>query len=255
MSMVVDVREVSMRFCLNQERVDSLKEYIIRRIKRDLHYDVFWALTDISVQVKKGENLGIIGLNGSGKSTLLKIIAGVLKPTKGSVAIKGEMAPLIELGAGFDSLLTARENIFLNGAILGHNRAFMQERFDDIIRFAELEEFVDVPVNNFSSGMTARLGFSIATLVRPEILIVDEILSVGDYKFQQKCKDRMKEMMGEGTTVLYVGHGGILVREICDKVLWLERGHIREYGDADDVVSKYEDGQNSEIFSLKKKKM
>lgn len=237
---VVEVKDVSMKFRLNKEGVDSLKEYIIRALKNELTYDEFWALRDINVQVKKGENFGIVGKNGSGKSTLLKIIAGVLLPTSGSVSIAGEMAPLIELGAGFDQNLTARENIYLNGAILGQNRKFMEEHFREIIDFAELETFVDVPIKNFSSGMVARLGFAIATLVRPQILIIDEILAVGDFAFQEKCKERMKEMMGEGTTVLYVGHDGALVTEMCEKVLWLEHGMPKMYGDAAEVVAAYE---------------
>ncbi len=246
MQKAVIVSNVSMRFRMNRERVDSLKEYAIRRLKKQLTYDEFWALRDVSVTVEKGENLGIIGLNGSGKSTLLKIIAGVFRPTSGKVEVHGDMAPLIELGAGFDSKLTARENVFLNGAVLGCSRAFMSTRFDEIIDFAELGEFVDVPVQNFSSGMVARLGFSIATLVRPEILIVDEILSVGDFKFRQKCQKRMREMMSEGTTVLYVGHSASIVKDICDKALWLEKGEARMYGDAEEVCAAYEATGNVE---------
>lgn len=240
MDAAVKVSHVSMKFRLNREGVDSLKEYMIKSLKRQLTYDEFWALSDVSVTVARSENLGIVGLNGSGKSTLLKIIAGVLRPTSGTIEINGAMAPLIELGAGFDQQLTARENIYLNGAVLGHNRAFMNACFDDIIDFAELHEFVDVPIKNFSSGMVARLGFSIATLIHPEILIVDEILAVGDFQFQEKCKQRMREMMAEGTTVLYVGHAANLVTEICDKALWLEHGKMRMYGDAEEVCAAYE---------------
>ncbi len=241
MEKAIVVSNVSMRFRLNREKVDSLKEYTIRRLKGQLTYDEFWALRDVSVTVEKGENLGIIGLNGSGKSTLLKIIAGIFRPTSGKVEVNGDMAPLIELGlgAGFDDKLTARENVFLNGAVLGYGRAFMSSRFDEIIGFAELGEFVDVPVQNFSSGMIARLGFSIATLVRPEILIVDEILAVGDFQFQQKCFARMRDLMSEGTTVLYVGHDRAIVQGICDKALWLEKGAARMYGDAEDVCAAY----------------
>ena len=240
MKYAVVVSDVSMQFRLNREKIDSLKEYAIRRLKGQLSYDEFWALKGVSVAAEKGENLGIIGLNGSGKSTLLKIIAGVFRPTSGKVEVYGSMAPLIELGAGFDTTLTARENVFLNGAILGYKRSFMNTRFDEIINFAELEAFVDVPVQNFSSGMVARLGFSIATLVRPEILIVDEILSVGDFKFQQKCLARMRALMSEGTTVLYVGHNAGVVKDICDKALWLERGAARMYGGAEEVCDAYE---------------
>ncbi len=245
MDNVVVVSNVSMRFRMNREKVDSLKEYTIRRIKGQLTYDDFWALKDISVTVKRGENRGIIGLNGSGKSTLLKIIAGVFRPTSGKVEVHGNMAPLIELGSGFDAQLTARENVFLNGAILGHSRAYMSKCFDEIISFAELEEFVDVPIKNYSSGMVARLGFSIATVVRPEILIVDEVLSVGDFKFQQKSKERMRGMMSEDTTVLYVGHAASLVKDICDKALWLEHGAARMYGDVDEVCAAYQASGNN----------
>ncbi len=240
MEKAIVVSNVSMRFRMNREKVDSLKEYVIRRLKGQLTYDDFWALKDVSVEVEKGENLGIIGLNGSGKSTLLKIIAGIYRPTSGKVVINGDMAPLIELGAGFDDKLTARENVFLNGAVLGFGRAHMSKRFDEIIDFAELEAFVDVPVQNFSSGMVARLGFSIATIVRPEILIVDEVLAVGDIRFQQKCLTRMRELMREGTTVLYVGHAASIVQDICDKALWLENGVLRRYGDAEEVCDEYE---------------
>ena len=188
---------------------------------------------------RQGESWGIIGTNGSGKSTLLKLICGILKPYKGSVAIHGTIAPLIELGAGFDSELTAKENIYLNGAVLGHSRKYMQKFFNEIVDFAELWEFLDMPIKNYSSGMAARLGFSIATVVRPEILIVDEVLSVGDYAFQKKCERRMKEMLEEGTTLLYVSHSIDSVKDLCNHVLWLDKGSSRMIGDAVQVCDAY----------------
>ena len=202
----IEVNDVSMHFNLMVERVDSIKEYVIKLIKGKLLYNDFVALSHVSFDVKKGEVVGLVGLNGAGKSTLLKIIAGVLKPTEGKVITKGTIAPLIEVGAGFDPELTARENVYLNGAILGHDRKFMDSKFDEIIDFAELQNFVDVPVKNFSSGMYARLGFAIATMVQPDILIVDEVLSVGDYKFQKKCEDRIQAMLDKGVTVVLVSH-------------------------------------------------
>lgn len=198
MSAAIKVNDVSMMFNLSSEKVDSIKEYVVQLMRHQLHYKEFWALQHISFELEKGDSLGILGLNGSGKSTLLKIIAGVLKPTKGNVETCGSVAPLIELGAGFDSNLSARENIYLNGAILGYDRKYMNKRFDEIIDFAELHDFVDTAVKNYSSGMVARLGFAIATMNAPDILIIDEILAVGDYKFQQKSFQRMQEMINSG---------------------------------------------------------
>lgn len=235
----VTVQNVSMMFNMSKERVDSLKEYFLKLVKRQLMFEKFWALNDISFTIKKGETFGIIGLNGSGKSTLLKAIAGVLKPTKGSVQVDGSIAPLIELGAGFDFDLTARENIFLNGAVLGYSRDFMKKNFDKIIEFSELAEFVDVPIKNYSSGMIARLGFSIATLVDPEILIVDEILAVGDFHFQQKCERRIQEMMDKGTTVIIVSHSIDQIERLCHRVAWLEKGKLKEYGAAAPICEEY----------------
>jgi len=232
---IIEVNNVSRCFNLARERVDSLKEYIVRKLKGNLHFDEFWAFN-----VKRGESIGLIGLNGSGKSTMLKVIAGVLKPTGGSVRVLGSVAPLIELGAGFDSDLTARENIFLNGALLGHSRAVMRGYYDDIVNFAELHDFMDVPVKNFSSGMTSRLAFSIATIGKPDILIVDEVLAVGDSKFQQKCIDRIQEMMSQGTTVLFVSHSIEQVKLVCKKVVWLEHGKLKTYGDALEICEQYE---------------
>lgn len=236
---VVSVEHVSMRFNLGQEKIDNLKEYTIKFLKRQLHYKEFWALTDISLEVKRGEVFGIVGYNGSGKSTLLKVIAGVMKPTQGTVSVKGAMAPLIELGAGFDPNLTGRENIYLNGAILGYKRQYLDEKYDEILSFSELEDFIDVPIKNYSSGMVARLAFSIATLVEPEILIVDEVLSVGDYKFQEKCQDRLKKMIERGVTVLFVSHSIKQVEDLCDRVAWIDRGKLKMVGDSKYVCEMF----------------
>lgn len=238
---IIEVNNVSRCFNLARERVDSLKEYVVRRIKGNLHFDEFWALKDVNFTVKRGESIGLIGLNGSGKSTMLKVIAGVLKPTDGTVRVYGDVAPLIELGAGFDSDLTARENIYLNGALLGHPRSFMRDVYDEIVDFAELYDFMDVPVKNFSSGMTSRLAFSIATIGKPDILIVDEVLAVGDSKFQQKCIERIEEMMRMGTTVLFVSHSIEQVKMVCGKVVWLEHGKLRAYGDTKEICAQYEE--------------
>lgn len=237
---VVHLDHVSMRFNMSRERVDSIKEYLIKVAKRQLFFDEFWALQDVSFDIRKGEVFGLVGLNGAGKSTLLKLVAGVLKPTAGTVLVEGEIAPLIELGAGFDPDLTARENIYMNGAVLGYNTAYMRERFQDIIDFSELKDFVDVPVKNFSSGMYARLGFAIATLVRPDVLIVDEILGVGDFRFQKKCQRRIQELMGGGTTVLMVSHTGETIKKFCSRAAWLENGCLREIGPAAEVCAHYE---------------
>ncbi|MGF0101172.1 ABC transporter ATP-binding protein [Bariatricus sp. SGI.019] len=237
---VIKVDHVSMRFNLSSEKVDNMKEYFIRRIKRNMSYDEFWALQDVDFEVKRGESVGLIGLNGCGKSTLLKTIAGVLKPTKGSVRIQGTIAPMIELGAGFDMDLTARENVYLNGAILGYSRKEMNSYYDGIVEFSELEEFMDVPIKNFSSGMLARLAFSIATIGQPDILIVDEVLSVGDFRFQEKCEKRIQGMMKEDTTILFVSHSIDQVKKICKRAIWIEKGHIREDGTSEEVGSRFE---------------
>ena len=232
MEPIIDVQHVSMKFNLMEEKVDTLKEYIVKLIKGKLFYNEFVALNDVSFQIEKGDILGIVGFNGAGKSTMLKILAGVLKPTNGKVVVNGSVAPLIEVGAGFDPELTAKENIFLNGAILGHSRKFLQQHFDEIIDFAELRTFVNVPVKNFSSGMYARLGFAIATVVKPDILIVDEVLSVGDYRFQEKCEKRIQEMINGGTTIIIVSHDINMIERLCNKVLWLDHGVKKDFGNA-----------------------
>lgn len=237
---VIEVNDVSMHFNLMVERVDSIKEYVMKLVKGKLLYNDFVALSHVSFKVQKGEIVGLVGLNGAGKSTLLKIIAGVLKPTEGKVITRGTIAPLIEVGAGFDPELTARENVYLNGAILGHDRKFMDSKFDEIIDFAELRNFVDVPVKNFSSGMYARLGFAIATMVQPDILIVDEVLSVGDYKFQKKCEDRIQAMLDKGVTVVLVSHDINMIKKLCTKVVWLEHGYLRDIGPTEAVCEEYE---------------
>ena len=237
---VIEVKNVSMRFNLSRERVDNLKEYVIKKIKKEITYDEFWALQDVNLTVERGESVALIGFNGSGKSTLLKTIAGVLKPTKGTVGINGSIAPHIELGAGFDHDLTAKENIFLNGAILGYNRKEMEDHYDDIVDFSELEEFIDVPIKNFSSGMLARLGFAIATIGTPDILILDEVLSVGDYRFQEKCEKRIQNMIKKDTSILFVSHSVAQVKKICNKAVWLEKGQVKMKGSTEEVCGIYE---------------
>ena len=230
---IIQVEDVSMRFNLAQEKTETLKEYTVKLLKHQLFFNEFYALRDISFKIEPGESVALIGRNGSGKSTMLKLIAGVMYPTTGSVTVNGEIAPLIELGAGFDLDLTARENVFLNGAVLGHDRAYMQEHFQNIIDFAELWDFVDVPVKNYSSGMIARLGFSIATEVRADILACDEILSVGDFMFQQKCHQRMEQMLSGGTTLLFVSHDINQVKQLCKRAIWIDHGHLRGDGPAE----------------------
>ena len=236
---MVKVDHVSMQFSLSSEKVDSLKEYIIKSLKRQVKKETFFALNDVSFEVERGDSLGLIGLNGSGKSTMLKIIAGVMKPTLGSVSVYGSMAPLIELGAGFDFDLTARENVFLNGAILGHSRKEMESFYDDIVEFSELGPFMNSQVKNFSSGMISRLAFAIATIGQPDILIVDEVLSVGDFRFQEKCEKRIKNMLDNGTTLLFVSHSIEQVKNLCSKVVWLEHGNMRAFGDSAIYCEEY----------------
>lgn len=237
---MVEVEHVSMKFNLSSEKFDSFKEYVIKSLKNQVSFEEFWALRDVSFEVMKGDALGLIGLNGSGKSTMLKTIAGVLKPTEGSVRVNGSVAPLIELGAGFDMDLTARENVFLNGALLGYSRKEMESFYDDIVSFSELENFMNVPVKNFSSGMVSRLAFSIATIGVPDILIVDEVLSVGDFRFQEKCERRIQAMADQGTTILFVSHSIAQVKKICDKIAWLESGQLKRFGSAEEICKEYE---------------
>ena len=239
MEEIININQVTMKFTLMEERVDTLKEYVVKLLKRKLLYNEFISLDHVTFSIQKGDVVGIVGLNGAGKSTLLKILAGVLKPTSGFISVKGSIAPLIEVGAGFDPELTARENIYLNGAILGYSRKFIDSKFDEIIEFAELERFVNVPVKNFSSGMYTRLGFSIATIVNPEILIVDEVLSVGDFKFQEKSKKRIERLMSGGTTVILVSHDNDTIEKMCNKVLWLESGKVKMYGNTQSVLDAY----------------
>ena len=236
---VVEVDHVSIKFNLSTEKVDSIKEYFVRKLKGNLSYDEFWALRDVSFTMIKGESIALIGLNGCGKSTLLKTIAGVLKPTEGRVAVTGNLAPLIELGAGFDVDLTASENIYLNGAILGYSHAEMETHYQDIVDFSELADFMNVPIKNFSSGMLARLAFAIATIGTPDILIVDEVLSVGDFRFQQKCEKRIQKMMGTDTSLLFVSHSIDQVQNLCQRAIWIEKGHVIEDGPSGIVGDKY----------------
>ena len=233
------VDNVSMKFNLSKEKVDSLKDYIIKSIKKEIKYNEFWALQNVNFEVQKGDRVGILGLNGAGKSTLLKVIAGVFKPTEGKVIRNGRLVPLLELGAGFDPQYTGRENIYLYGAMLGYSKKFIEEKFDEIVEFSELKEFIDVPIKNYSSGMAARLGFAIATVVRPDILICDEVLSVGDYAFQQKCEQRMSDMRKNGTTLLYVSHSIESVKSVCDHALWLDKGTVKMIGDVETVGDAY----------------
>ena len=241
---MININNVSMKFNLGIENDNSLKMVFIRIFdprKRRKRNEYFWALKDITFHIKKGEVVGIVGANGAGKSTLLKVVSGVYKPTTGTVEVNGKISPMIELGAGFDGELTARENIYLNGAILGYSKEFIDAKFDEIVDFSELKEFLDVPVKNFSSGMTAKLAFSISTVVDPEVLIVDEILSVGDIKFQEKSKNKMMSMINGGTTVLYVSHSLKSIEDLCTKVIWLDHGKIVMMGDTKKVCKAYYD--------------
>ena len=237
---MIVVDHVDMVFNIANEQLNSLKEYFIKAMKRELFFREFKALQDISVTVNRGDVYGIVGTNGSGKSTLLKIVAGVLEPTRGTCTINGSIAPLIELGAGFDPELTARENVYLNGSLLGYSRQFVDEHFDSIIDFAEIRDFVDMPLKNYSSGMTARIAFAIATATVPDILVVDEALSVGDFLFQEKCERRINELVNDyGTTLLFVSHSIDQVERVCQKALWIEKGIMRMNGDVKEVCEAY----------------
>lgn len=238
----VKVDHVGMKFNLSAEKVDDLKDFIIKKLTNKLNYQEYWALSDVSFKLEKGDRLGILGLNGAGKSTLLKVIAGVMKPTEGSVVTRGKIVPLLELGAGFDSQYTGKENIYLYGAMLGYTREFIDEKYDEIVEFSELDDFIDVPLKNYSSGMKARLGFSIATVVEPEILILDEVLSVGDSKFRRKSLKRIESMFERGdVTVLFVSHSIQQVRRICNKAILLEYGKVVDFGDVASICQKYEE--------------
>lgn len=236
---VIEVNDVTMRFHMNTDKILSLKEFVTRKLSGKIQYQDFTALEHVSFSVDRGETLGLIGDNGAGKSTMLKVISGILKPTEGGVVKRGNVAPMLELGSGFDMDLTGRENIFLNGAILGYSEKFLKEKYAEIVAFSELGEFIDIPIRNYSSGMMARLAFSVASVVVPEILIVDEILSVGDASFQEKSRARMMELMGGGTTVLFVSHSLDQIREMCKRVVWLEHGRVRMIGKTDEVCDAY----------------
>ena len=235
------VDNVSMKFNLSKEKVDSLKDYIIKSLKKEIQYNEFWALQNVSFTVEKGDRVGILGLNGAGKSTLLKVIAGVFKPTEGTVTKYGKMVPLLELGAGYDPQYTGRENIYLYGAMLGYTKAFIDEKYDEIVKFSELKEFIDVPIKNYSSGMKSRLGFSIATVVSPKILILDEVLSVGDAKFRKKSEAKIMSMFDKGVTVLFVSHSLDQVKRLCNKAILLEKGKIISHGSIEEVSKVYEE--------------
>lgn len=237
---MIEVRDVSMHFRMANDRISSIKEYAIRKLKRNLEYKEFVALNNVTFDVRKGEVLGLIGHNGAGKSTILKVISGILRPTIGSVKIFGNIVPMLELGSGFDMEMTGGENIYLNGAILGYSEEFLNEKYDEIVAFSEIEQFMSMPLRNYSSGMIARLAFSIATVVEPEILIVDEVLAVGDAAFQEKSKRRMMELMGGGTTVIFVSHSLEQIREICDRVIWLDHGEVKMIGNSQEVCDAYQ---------------
>lgn len=236
---IIEVNDVTMRFHMNTDRIMSLKEFLTRAVRGKIQYFDFTALENVSFTVRKGETLGLIGHNGAGKSTMLKLISGILKPTEGSICVDGTVIPMLELGSGFDFDLTGRENIFLNGAILGYDEDFLNRKYEEIVAFSELGQFIESPIRNYSSGMLARLAFSVASMVEPDILIVDEILSVGDADFQQKSHARMLELMGGGTTVLFVSHNLEQIREMCNRVLWLEHGHVQMIGETEEVCEAY----------------
>jgi len=238
---VIVVDNVSIMFNLHSEKIDNMKEYFIKLVTRKLHFNEFWALTDVSFTVEQGERLGVLGFNGAGKSTLLKVIAGVMKPTKGSIAVSGVIAPLLELGAGFDMNYSGKENIFLYGATMGYSRKYIESKYESIIEFSELRDFIDVPVKNYSSGMRARLGFAIATAVEPQILILDEVLSVGDAKFRVKSEAKIKSMFDKGVTVIFVSHNTDQVRRLCSKAILLEKGKITARGTAAEVCDIYDE--------------
>lgn len=236
----VKIDHVSMKYKLMSGKVNSLKQVFINALTRKMTYEEFSALDDINFEIQKGEVFGVVGLNGAGKSTLLKIVAGILKPTSGTVERYGSLVPLIELGGGFNAELTGIENIYLNGMLLGYSKKFIKDKLEEIIDFSDLGKFIDTPIKNYSSGMKARLGFSIATLVKPDILIVDEVLAVGDHKFKEKSEAKMKSLMSSGTTVLFVSHSIEQMKSMCDRVLWLDKGTVKEIGPAKEVCERYQ---------------
>ncbi len=236
---MIKVTDATVRFNMASEKIDNLKEYFVKLVRKELMFQEFLALQNVNFEVKKGEAWGLVGSNGSGKSTLLKLICGILKPYRGMVEVRGSIAPLIELGAGFDGELTATENIYLNGAVLGYSKEFMDSHYNEIVEFAELQDFMNMPIKNYSSGMAARLGFAIATIVRPEILIVDEVLAVGDVAFQEKCQVKMQEMLSGGTTLLFVSHDIDKVKDICNHAIWLNKGRVCTTGDVESVCNAY----------------
>ena len=240
---MIEANHVSLCYRMPAERVSGMKEFLVRALQGKLQYKEFWALQDVNFSIEKGEVLGLVGANGAGKSTMLKVISGILKPTKGTVTVHGNIVPMLELGSGFDLELTGRENVFLNGAILGYSEDFLKEKYQEIVDFSELGEFIEMPLRNYSSGMITRLAFAIATVVKPDILIVDEILSVGDAAFQKKSKNRMMELMSGGTTVLLVSHSAQQITEMCSRAIWLEKGTMKMIGPAIDVCRAYEEGQ------------
>lgn len=238
--LAIKIEDVSMRFIKSTQKVDSFKEFIVKKLKGQIKYEEFIALNNINLEIAKGEVVGFVGLNGAGKSTLLKIVSGVQKPTAGKITVNGKVSPLLELGAGFDNDLSGRENIYLNGLILGYDKKFINEKMDEIIDFAEVREFIDVPIKNYSSGMKARLGFSVATIKTPQILIVDEVLSVGDGRFRKKSEDRMIDLIKSDATVLFVSHSLGQIRRLCTKVVWLEKGTVKMIGETQEVCDAYE---------------
>lgn len=241
----IEVDHVSMLFNMSSEKVDNLKEYFVRLVTRKLNFEEFWALRDVSFKIEKGDRLGVMGFNGAGKSTLLKVVAGVLKPTTGSVKVRGVIAPMLELGAGFDMNYTGKENIFLYGATMGYSRKFLEEKYDEIVEFSELGKFINTPMKNYSSGMKSRLGFAIATAVKPDILILDEVLSVGDATFKEKSEQRIMELMDDGVTVLFVSHSTERVKKICNKAIILTKGQLVASGDAESICKIYTEMVNS----------
>ncbi|WP_195573529.1 ABC transporter ATP-binding protein [Paenibacillus sp. 1001270B_150601_E10] len=241
-NITLEVKNVSMKYRLATEKINSMKHYLIKKMRREIQYEDFYALNDVSFTINKGEVFGIVGRNGAGKSTLLKIVSGILKPTQGEVIRRGTIAPMIELGAGFNGDLTGFENIYMNGLVLGHSRKFIDQHVEEIIDFSEIGKFIHTPLKNYSSGMKARLGFSIATIVKPDILILDEVLSVGDFKFKEKSENKIMSMIEGGTTVLFVSHSMGQVEKLCDRVLWLENGEVRGLGVTTEVCGLYSNG-------------